>query len=130
AALVRWARLGRAIDPDRLISKMVLRTQAELCTDLFGEASGAVEAGNQADLVIYDFTPCEQAASEGAPHLLLQWGRSDVAWTIVAGQVVVREGRLLAHDYVELAKEAERAVHCVRRRAGVHVSGPSRPSPE
>ncbi len=51
-----------------------------------------------------------------------------LAWTIVAGRVVVREGRLLAHDYVELDREAQRALRSIRRRAGADLA-PESPGP-
>ncbi len=117
ANAARTARLGHGLDPDQLLASLMWSTPAHLCSRIFGEPCGAVEAGNLADLVVYDLIPSPDSDAV-APHLVLEMMRSPVAWTIVAGRVVVREGRLLAHDYVELAREAERARQSIWRRTG------------
>jgi cytosine/adenosine deaminase-related metal-dependent hydrolase len=118
ASLTRLARLGRLADPSESIARLALETGTEVCSFVFGERSGAVEAGALADLVVYDFVP-EDSGAPLWPDPLLQLGASPVAWTIVAGQVLVREGRLLSGDYLELAKEADRSLHALWRRAGL-----------
>jgi hypothetical protein len=52
-----------------------------------------------------------------SPHLLGQVLRSPVAWTVVNGRVVVREGQLLGSDYVEVSRAATEALHRVWTRA-------------
>lgn len=124
AAAMRLARLGQLLDPERMLSRVLRDAPAQLIARVFGEATGAVEVGESADLVVYDFIPSEENASERAPLLLVDLVRSPVAWTIIAGQVVVREGRFLAHDYLELAEEAHSALHSLRSRTGVHCAAP------
>jgi cytosine/adenosine deaminase-related metal-dependent hydrolase len=121
---VQDARLGRGPDPDQLLASLLWSTPARLSSRIFGERCGAVEAGNLADLVVYNLVPPDSDAAV-APHLGLEMMGSSIAWTIVAGRVVVREGCLLAHDYVELAREAERARQAVWRRTGADQFSPS-----
>ncbi len=122
AALVEDARLGRVADPDRLFAEVLLGAPAELCARIFGERFGVIEPGCQADLVVYDLLPWAERRQGPAPDLLLRIARSPVAWTIIAGQVVVREGRLLAHDYVELDRDAQRALRAIWTRTGAGFS--------
>ena len=124
AAVMRLGRLGQLLDPERMISRVLLDAPAQLRERVFGEATGGVTVGQCADLVVYDFIPSEESASERASLLPVDMVRSPVAWTIVAGQVVVREGRFLAHDFLELAEEAQRALHSLRSRSGVHCAAP------
>jgi cytosine/adenosine deaminase-related metal-dependent hydrolase len=117
ASMIQWARLGRGLDPDARLGEFLLATPAALCSGIFGEPSGRVEPGHQADLVVYDLLSSADGTA-GLGGLLLQIALSPVAWTIVAGRVVVRDGRLLAHDFHQLAKDAQRALESVRSRAG------------
>lgn len=117
ASMVQWARLGRGRDPDALLSRFLVETPARFSTGVFGVPSGRVEPGNQADLVVYDLLPFAEGQA-GSGNLLLEMVRSPVAWTIVAGRVVVREGRLLAHDFGELAEEAQGALQSIAAREG------------
>jgi hypothetical protein len=48
----------------------------------------------------------------------MQLGSVRPAWVIVGGRVVVREGQLLGHDYIELAREAAGALEALWKRAG------------
>ena len=102
--LVRLARSGRLLDPDSVASSLLFGAPAELCARAFGKPAGVVEAGFVADLVVHDRVPPK--LPEAAPELLLGLGAGEVAWTIVGGRVVVREGELLGADFVELSQEA------------------------
>ncbi len=110
------ARSGRMLDPDNVMSQFFVSGPAELCTMIYGTPSGNVEPGALADLVVYDFIP----ASEGGnytPHLLMQLSQVRASWTIVNGEVVVREGQLLGADFLELEREAAKAIESVWKRA-------------
>ncbi len=117
AAVMALSRAGRMLDPDNLLAAFVSGGPSELCSMTFGVPSGTVEVGSLADLVVFDLVP-PQEAGDARPHLMLQLGFSPVAWTIVDGRVVVREGQLLGADFVQLARDAARAVEAVWARLG------------
>lgn len=120
-ALVAQATAARLLGAEGILRDLLLSAPASLCSRIFGERFGAIEPGCPADLVVYDLLPAE--AGQGATaELVLRAARAPVAWTIVAGRVVVREGRLLAHDYIELDREAQRALRSIRRRASAELA--------
>lgn len=107
SGVVRLSRLGRLLDPDGLMVQLCFEGPVELASRVFGNASG-VEVGAVADVVLYDAIPdCEGEASVGTLWRVLE---APVAWTVVGGRVAVREGQLLGHDYLELAREAARVL--------------------
>lgn len=110
------ARSGRMLDPDNLMSTFLVNGPAELCTMIFGQPSGALDVGAMADLVVHDFVP-PQESGNFTPHLLMQLSQTRVNWTIVHGQVVVREGQLLAASQLSLEHEAAKAVEAVWKRS-------------
>jgi cytosine/adenosine deaminase-related metal-dependent hydrolase len=95
---------------------------AKFDTDLFGGPLDAVGEGALADLVVWDHVPSPENPGGVLPYLLERVFPSPAAWTIVHGRVVVREGRLLAHDYASLAQEAAAALNLLRRRANIPAS--------
>lgn len=115
--ILRLARGGRLLDPDGLLSELVIGGPAELCSMAFGKPSGVIEPGALADLVVYDHVSFDGPERGPSPHLLLQLGQSPVAWTIVGGRVVVREGQLLGADYLDLATNAAEVLRRVWNRA-------------
>jgi cytosine/adenosine deaminase-related metal-dependent hydrolase len=110
------ARSGRMLDPDNLMAAFLVGGPAELCTMVFGQPSGSVDQGSIADLVVHDFIPAQEAGNF-TPHLLMQLSQSRVAWTIVNGRVVVREGQLLAVPHLTLEREAAKAIEAVWKRS-------------
>ncbi len=115
--LLTLTRAGRTSDPDAHLGAFFLGGPAELSMMIFGRPSGVVERGGLADLLVLDFVPPE--SSDDLPHLLMQLSQSPVAWAMVNGRVVVREGTLLGADYGALAFEAAKAADSVWKRAGL-----------
>lgn len=120
--VMAMARAGRMLDPDNLMASFLVGGPAELCTMIYGAPSGSVESGSLADLVVYDFVPPRETGNF-TPHLLMQLSQMPVGWTIVNGNVSVREGVLLGADYLELARESARALESAWKRAGVTGGG-------
>ena len=104
------------LDPDNLMATFLVGGPAELCTMVFGQPSGTLDVGALADLVVHDFVP-PQEAGNFTPHLLMQLSQTRVAWTIVNGRVVVREGQLLAAPLMQLEHQAAKAVEAVWTRS-------------
>lgn len=103
------ARTGRMVDPDNVMASFLMSGPAELCAMVFAVPCGTVDAGALADLVVYDTLPARETGNF-TPHLLLQLSQERVAWTIVNGRVVVREGQLIGADFVELTHEARAVI--------------------
>lgn len=119
---IRLARLGRLLDPDGMMADLLFNAPAQVGLQIFRSPFGNIEEGNLADLVLYDCVPTQQGSDGLSPHILLQLGRSPVAWTIVGGRVVVREGQLLSHDYLQLAAEADRVRQLLWNKTGVRFA--------
>lgn len=122
------SRVGRMLDPDNLMANFLIGGPAELNTMIFGLPSGSVDPGAIADLVVADCVPPNDAGG-AAPHLLAQTLNAPVAWTIVNGRVVVREGQLVGADHVELQREGALALASVWARAGAQQQAGEVPEP-
>jgi 5-methylthioadenosine/S-adenosylhomocysteine deaminase len=103
-------RLGR-LWAEELVPNLLLEGAAELVGDLYGAPAGRVTPGALADLVLLDTLPVEEGLSVQAAA---EMSRAPVAWTVVEGRVVVRDGQLLGADLLELEREAV-AVRRARR---------------
>ena len=83
---------------------------------------GSIEPGKQADIVVFDATRPEWTP-RGEVGLQLVWsadGRS-VRDVLVAGEVVVRNGRCTTLDEAALHAQAAERVAALHRRAGITV---------
>ena len=80
-------------------------------TAVFGLPLGELAAGAAADLAVRDLVP----RGAVAPFEALA---APVAWTLVHGRVVVREGQLLGAEAPALARDAARAAESLARRSG------------
>jgi 5-methylthioadenosine/S-adenosylhomocysteine deaminase len=117
ASCAREARGRRLLEPDAAVAELVWGAPAELCSRAFGAPSGAVEPGALADLAVCDTVPAVEDEQSQGLHLMMQVAAAPVAWTLVNGKVVVREGQLIGADALELAREAARVQAAIWRRA-------------
>jgi len=103
-------RLGR-LWAEELVPGLLHLGAADLVSDLYGAPAGQVVEGGVADLLLLDLLPLDDVWT---PELAADVSRAPVAWTVVAGRVVVRDGQLLGADALELEREAV-AVRRARR---------------
>lgn len=79
----------------------------------FGDAIGRIEPGAPADLVLIDYRPATALSPRTLPaHLAAGLLRAPVTGAMVAGEVVMEDGRLVGVDEAEVAA---RARECARR---------------
>jgi 5-methylthioadenosine/S-adenosylhomocysteine deaminase len=121
------AYLQRAsrIDPSSLSADEVLAMATRNGARALGIDAGVVASGALADLIVVDargqfFDHAREAYRRNLPaRLVFSTNGSHVATTIVAGRVVVRDGRLVTGDFDEIAREARRAVAALFDRIGI-----------
>ncbi len=95
-------RLGR-LWAEELVPTLLLGGGSELLADLYGAPAGRVAPGALADLVLLDALPAEDVWTR---TVAAEMSRAPVAWTVVEGRVVLRDGQLLGADALELEREA------------------------
>ncbi len=79
---------------------------ARLLTAILGSAAGRLVPGEQADVVVHGWRP-DRALDPVAWTAAIPWG-TRAAWSIIGGEVVLREGRLLGVDARAVADAARR----------------------
>ncbi len=104
------ARLGR-LWAEELVPALLQQGAADLVSDLYGAPAGRVAAGALADLALLEMLP---EGDVWTADVAAEVSRAPVAWTVVAGRVVLRDGQLLGADALELEREAV-AVRRARR---------------
>jgi cytosine/adenosine deaminase-related metal-dependent hydrolase len=82
---------------------------AKLASRFFGACFAGLAAGSTADLVILDWRPVAPLPALPLGDLALLWAGAPAAWSIVGGEVRIREGRLLGVDEAEVAARARAA---------------------
>jgi len=116
AWILRSAREGRLLDPDGAFAQVCISGPAELRTMVFGAPSGDVVEGGLADLVVLDEIPAVGNDEVRIPELCPVLGRARVAWTVVAGEVLIREGTPLKFSGPQLWTEERKARQSVQAR--------------
>ncbi len=101
-------------DPRRVsgtaVAEIAVYNNAQLASTLFeGLKIGMLEPGAQADLIFVDYHPYTSLTVENIPwHILFGFHESMVTTTIVAGQVLMKDRKLLTLDERAIAEEAMR----------------------
>ncbi len=101
------ARSPRAAED--LAGQVLWPFAARLAGRFFGATFGELSPGAAADLVILDWRPAVPPPDLPQGDLALLWAGAPAAWTIVNGEVRLREGRLLGVDEAALAARARAA---------------------
>jgi 5-methylthioadenosine/S-adenosylhomocysteine deaminase len=90
------ARSPRAAED--LAGQVLWPGAARLAGRFFGGTFGELAPGAVADLVVLDWRPAVPPPALPQGDLALLWAGAPAAWTIVGGEVRLREGRLLGVD--------------------------------
>jgi 5-methylthioadenosine/S-adenosylhomocysteine deaminase len=104
------ARLGR-LWAEELIPGLLVKGGADFLSDVYGAPAGRIAPGALADVVLLDALPADDAWTL---EVAADMARAPVAWTVVEGRVVLRDGQLLGAEALELEREAV-AVRRARR---------------
>jgi 5-methylthioadenosine/S-adenosylhomocysteine deaminase len=97
----RAARIGRLWARER-VPEVLGEGPAGFLERVFRRPAGRITPGAVADLILVDALP----QSTDPIEVLAASMRAQVAWTVVNGRVVVREGQLLGTDLILLLTEA------------------------
>ena len=97
----RAARIGRLWARER-VPEVLSEGPAGFLERVFRRPAGRITPGALADLVLVDLLP----QAEDPIELMAASMRAPVAWTVVNGRVVVREGQLLGNELLPLLAEA------------------------
>ncbi len=86
---------------------MLARTNRDLATALFEVPLGVIRVGAAADLILVDYQPPTPVTPENFPwHVLFGFHESMVTTTVVGGQVLMQDRRLLTLDEAAIMAEA------------------------
>lgn len=81
---------------------------------------GSLEAGKRADVIVVDLNrPHSSPGRDVVSALVYSAQSSDVTTTIIDGQIVMREGKLLTLDEESVIAEAKREARSLAKRAGL-----------
>jgi len=97
----RAARIGRLWASER-VPEVLGEGPAGFLERVFRRPGGRISPGAMADLVLVDLLP----QTSDPVQLMADTMRAPVAWTVVNGRVVVREGQLLGTELRDLLSEA------------------------
>lgn len=98
-----WRRDPRRMSGGDII-QIAVRNNSDLASRFFPSAPvGVIEPGAHADLIFVDYHPTTPLSSDNLPwHILFGFNESMVTSTIVAGEMLMREGELLTLDEAEI----------------------------
>jgi 5-methylthioadenosine/S-adenosylhomocysteine deaminase len=98
-----------------LVGRVAWPAAARLLSDVFGERVGALEEGALADLAVLEWrppVPLPPDVPDG--DLAILWAGAPAAWTIVDGEVRLREGAFLGGEEAAIAEAAREAARALR----------------
>jgi 5-methylthioadenosine/S-adenosylhomocysteine deaminase len=120
AALIQKPLWGPLAMPAETVFEMATLSGAKAMG--LSDQVGSLEVGKKADVAIVSLEPWHHRPPQGATvysHLVYQSTAGDVYATIVDGQVLMKEGRLLTIPEEELRRNASAALNRVRQRCGL-----------
>src|SRR5258708_3976877 len=89
---------------------------------------GSLEAGKCADVIVVNLNQLHSTPqSDVVSALVYSAVASDVLATVIDGQVLMRDGKLLAMNEAGVIKEANREASTLAERAGISMKNPETP---
>lgn len=112
-----WHRDPRRM-PGDLVAQIGARNNAALAGQFFDEAPlGVLAPGAHADLILVDYHPTTPLDPGNLPwHILFGFHESMITTTIVAGEVLMRDRRLLTLDEEEITARSRELAAAVWKR--------------
>jgi cytosine/adenosine deaminase-related metal-dependent hydrolase len=112
-----WHRDPRRM-PGDLVAEIGAYNNAALASQFFpGAPLGVLAQGAHADLILVDYHPTTLLTAGNLPwHILFGFHESMVTTTIVAGQILMQDRRLLTLDEAEITARARALVPGVWQR--------------
>lgn len=116
------------LDPRRMngaeVARMGIYTNAELATQLFAAGRlGMIAPGARADLIFVDYQPFTELSTANLPwHILYGFHESMVTATLVEGEVLMYERKLLRLDESEICARARELSRGVWKRFTAHFA--------
>jgi len=94
--------------PADLIYKIAIENNRDLVSRLFnGLSVGEISKGTAADLIFVDYDPFTEITSENFPwHIVFGFRESMITWTIVNGNVLMKDRELIGIDEKSISQEA------------------------
>ncbi len=102
-----WNRDPRKMQAD-LIKQMAINTNRDMVKTLFGGLKvGSIEKGYDADLIFVDYKPYTALTKDNLPwHIVFGFQDGMVTDTLVKGQFLMRDRKILGIDETKIAEEA------------------------
>lgn len=100
-------------DPQRmnanLVKKIAADNNADLASRFFNTRVGRIEVGSQADLIFVDYHPYTEFTVENLPwHIIFGFNESMITSTMVAGEFIMKDRKLITLDEEAITKEAHK----------------------
>lgn len=100
-------------DPQRmngnLVKKFAVDNNADLASKFFSTKIGRIEVGSQADLIFVDYHPFSELNVNNLPwHIIFGFNESMITSTMVAGEFLMRDRKLITLDEETITKEAQK----------------------
>lgn len=117
-----WHRDPRRMPGDTII-KLAVENNAALAGVFFpDQPPGKIETGAAADLILVDYHPTTPLTIGNLPwHILFGFHESMITTTIVAGEILMKDGQLLTLDEEEITARARALVPQVWERYQTYV---------
>jgi putative selenium metabolism protein SsnA len=117
-----WHRDPRRM-PGDLVAEIAAYNNAALAGSFFpGAPLGVLATGAHADLILVDYRPTTPLTAGNLPwHILFGFHESMVTTTIVAGEILMRDRRLLSLDEDEITARARALAPAVWQRYSTFV---------